>query len=403
MSSPIDPEVGRRLQSLRRSVGLSREHLAGLAEVSPTLIKFVEGGRRALTLRTAQRLAPHLGVRDLADLYGPDTRLSLDARPSHPSVPAVRKALTDWKLAVEGEPSTPAYLRSAIDSAWRTWHTSPRQRSEVGELLPNLLTEAQRAARLATGDQRRPTLAMLAEAHHVAQAFLAWHGDRELVWLTVDRGMSAALESEDVVTIGGSVWYAAHLLRAVGREDEALERLAEARALVEPTVADGGTETAAMLADLYLCTALTLARKSDPSAWASWSAAADVVSRALPADYAHPWTRVGPALIDVYAVQIAAELGDPHEARRRAQSLDPRTIPSTERRARHLVELARVADQEGSPEAVLHLLTQATNTSTETVEFSPISRDMIKRLVTNGPATIRADAEALARRAGVEV
>jgi transcriptional regulator with XRE-family HTH domain len=404
MAEQFDPEVGRRMEALRRRAGLSRERLAGLAGLSPTLIKFVESGRRSLTLRAAQRIAPHLGVRDLGDLYGPTVSLSLDGRVTHPGVPEVRAALTgtSWRLAVTGEPATPEYLRGAVDAAWRTWHTSPQQRSEAGALLPGLLDQAQCAARLHDGQQRRASLSMLAETLHIAQSYLAWSGDRELVWLCADRGMSAALDADDPLTIAGALWYAAHLLRGVGRPDEALERLAEARGLIEHRVADGPVEYAAMLADLHLNAALTRGRSGDQSAWAEWETASQVVRRALPDGYVHPWTRVGSTLLDVVAVMVAVDLGDPDEAQRRARSLDPATIPSTERRARHFVELARGTDLEGSREGTLMLLTKAVSVSPEVVRYSPAARDMVTRLVSEGGASIRAEAEALAHRLDLE-
>lgn len=397
-----DPEVGRRVEQLRRRTGLSRERLAGLADISVVLIKFIETGKRSLTLRTAQRLAPHLGVRDLADLFGPQVHLRLEATPSHPGIPEVRRALTAWHLSVQGDPASPQYLRGAVDTAWRTWHTSRQQRTDAGALLPGLLDTAQRSVRLLDGADRRAALPMLAEAYHLAQAYLAWHGDRELMWLCVDRGMAAAQDADDPLAISGATWYAAHLLRAVGRSDDALARLAEARSMIEPWVPDGAVEYAAMLADLHLCSALTRARSGDQGAWQDWESARAVVTRALPPDYVGAWTRISPVLVDVYAVMVAVELGDPDEARRRAERLDPQTIPSTDRRARHLLELARGTDMDSSQEATLHLLTRATDVSAETVAFSPIGRDMVQRLVTDGPLTIRADAEALARRVGVD-
>lgn len=400
---PHDPEVGPRVEQLRRRSGLSRERLAQLADVSPILIKSIERGTRALTLRTAQRIAPHLGVRDLVDLYGPSVQLSLDGRPSHPGVPEVRQALTQWHLSVEGQPATAEYLRGAIDTAWQTWHTSRKQRTDAGAMLPGILATAQRSVRLLEGAERRAALPMLAESYHLAQAYLAWHGDRELMWLCVDRGMSAALDSDDPLAIAGSAWYAAHLLRSVGRTEEALARLQEARTIIEPTVADGTPEHAAMLADLYLCGALTRARSGDQSAWRDWDQARQVVDRALPPGYVGLWTRVSPVLVDVYGVMCAVDLGETDEARRRAESLDPQTIPSTDRRARHLVELARGTDMDGSEEATLHLLSRATDVSPETVGFSPVAREMVGRLVAEGALTIRADAEALARRVGIEV
>ncbi|MFC5926898.1 helix-turn-helix transcriptional regulator [Micromonospora vulcania] len=395
------PTPGERIERLRRAAGLSREQLAGLAGLSPTTVKFVENGRRSLTLRVAQQIAPHLGVRDLGDLYGPQVTLSLDGRPSHPAIGDVRRALTAWHITVSGEPESPDYLRGAVDSAWQTWHTSRHQRTEVGILLPGLLDATQRAARLHTGGDRRTSLALLAQAYHLAQAYLAWHGERELCWLTVDRGMAAALDADDPLAIAQSTWYAAHLLRAAGRGAEALERLREARGLIEPRVADGGTEWAEMLADLHLCTALTRARTGDQGAWSDWDAARQVVDRALPADFVGLRTRVSRPLVDVYAVMCAVDLGDPDEAQRRAHSLDPATIPSTERRGRHYVELARSADLEGAREATLHLLSLAEAVSPETVRYSPAAQDLAERLAREAPAAIRAEAAELAGRIAV--
>ncbi|MGC5664905.1 helix-turn-helix domain-containing protein [Micromonospora sp. WMMD723] len=389
---------GQRVERLRRAAGLSRERLAGLAGLSPTTVKFIENGRRSLTLRAAQQIAPHLGVHDLGDLYGPTVALSLDGRPSHPAVDDVRRALTAWHITVDGQPDSTDYLRGAVDAAWQTWHTSRHQRTEAGLVLPGLLDATQRAARLHTGDERRAALAQLAQAYHLAQAYLAWHGDRELCWLTVDRGMSAALDADNPLAIAQAIWYAAHVLRAVGRSDEALARLGEARVLIEPRVADGGTEYAEMLADLHLCMALTRARSGDQGAWADWDTARQVVERALPTGYVGLRTRVSRPLVDVYAVMCAVDLGDPDEAQRRAHALDPASIPSTERRGRHLVELARSADLEGAREATLHLLTRAEATSPETVRYSPAAQDMAGRLAREAPAAVRAEAIDLAQR-----
>ncbi|MDG4768587.1 helix-turn-helix transcriptional regulator [Solwaraspora sp. WMMD406] len=391
---------GERVQRLRRAAGLSRERLAGLSGLSSTTVKFIENGRRSLTLRAAQQLAPHLGVRDLGDLFGPAVTMSLDARASHPAVDDVRRALTAWHITIDGAPENTDYLRGAVDSAWQTWHTSRHQRTAAGEILPGLLDATQRAARLHTGKDRRVSLALLAQAYHLAQAYLAWHGERELVWLTVDRGMTAALDADDPLAIAQASWYAAHLLRAVGRGDEALARLRDARGLIEPRVAEGGTEWAEMLADLHLCSALTRARTGDQGAWSDWDAARAVVERALPDGFVGLRTRVSRPLVDVYAVMCAVDLGDPDEAQRRAHALDPAAIPSTERRGRHYVELARSADLEGAREATLHLLTRAEATSPETVRYSPVAQDMATRLAREAPAAVRAEAVDLARRIG---
>lgn len=394
-----DIDVGRRVEALRRRKGLSREALAGLAECSASLIKSIEMGRRNLTLTTAQRLAPILDVRDLSEFYGPAVQLTLDAKPLHDGLPEVRRALTSWHLHLDGQPESVDYLRGALDAGWRTWHTSKHQRSDVAALLPTLLDQAQRAARLHTGTDQQAAAAILAEAYHLAQAYLAWHGDRELLFLAVDRGMHAALASGDPVTIGGAIWYAAHVWRNVGRSEESLHQLAEARELV---AADGGDvldeRHLAMLIDLWLCSALTRARSRDLSAWADWEHAHDLAQQ-LPATYVHPWTRASRAIVEVYGIQVATDLGDVDDARRRSQNLDPETIPSVERRARHYIELARA--QVASAEAQVQLLLKAAEVSPDVVAHTPASRDIIRRLMTETPASVRSEVDQLARITGV--
>lgn len=395
-----DPTPGQRLERLRMAAGHSRESLASLAGCSAETIKSIELGRRGLSLRVAQKVAGPLGVVDLSDLFGPAVRMSLDGSPSHDALPEVRRALTSWPLAVTGDPQPLDYLRGALDAAWRTWHTSRHQRTEAAAVLPVLIDQTRTAARAYDGPQRRAAAGLLAEVYHLTQAYLAWHGDRELVWLCVDRGMSAAMDADDPVTLAASVWYAAHVLRAVGRSDDARRQVTEAVGLVEP-LAEGNVEAAARLADLHLCNALTSARVGDQSAWHDWDTAWRVVTRLLPAGYVHPWTRVGPVLVDVYGVMLDVELGRADDAQRRAAGIDPASIPSTERRARHYVELARGADQSGSAEATVMLLGRAEATSPETVRYSPAARDMVSRLLSGGSHTIRAEAEQLAARVGV--
>lgn len=398
-----DIEIGKRLEGLRRRAGFTRPQLAGLAAISPETVKKVELGNRRLTLDVARRLAQHLGIRDLGEIYGPETALSLDGRPPHPHVPTVRTALTSWPLAVAGEPQTPTYLDGAVDSAWNNWHSSRHQRSEAGAALPGLITDAQRSVRLLDGNDRRRALAAMSEVYHLGQAYLAWHGDRELMYLCVDRGMSTALDADDPLAIARSSWYAAHLLRSVGRGDEALALLHDARQLVTPLVDDGKHAEAEMLADIELCDGLTRARTGDQGAWARLTRADEIVRRVLPDGYVGVRTRVSSALVDVYAVMYAVDLGDSDEARRLSERLDPARIPSTERRGRHYVELARAADLEGSPEATLLLMQRALATSPETVTYSPVARELARQLARTAPASIRAEAIALATSAGIEI
>jgi hypothetical protein len=58
----------------------------------------------------------------------------------------------------------------------------------------------------------------------------------------------------------------------------------------------------------------------------------------------------------LYAVMLAVSLGRGDEGRRRATNIDPASIPSTERRAQHLLELACAYRLVGEELGTAHLL-----------------------------------------------
>jgi hypothetical protein len=89
-------------------------------------------------------------------------------------------------------------LSERVAAGWRSWHTVTDRRAEVGALLPGLLIDCQDTAQaLDEGPERRAAHAALAEAYHLAQHVLVNTADSDLMWLVVDRGMSAAHIADD--------------------------------------------------------------------------------------------------------------------------------------------------------------------------------------------------------------
>ncbi|MGH3915333.1 MAG: helix-turn-helix domain-containing protein [Pseudonocardiaceae bacterium] len=395
-----DLTPGARLRLFREAAGKSRSQLSGLMGCSAETVKAIEVGRRELTLPMALRAARALDIKDLAALYGHEVSYAVFDKPTHTAVPEVRRALLMQRIN-GGEPETTGYIQAALDSAWQVWHTSSKQRTEVGRILPRLILDARRATALYDGEDRREAHRLLAETYHLAQAWLAWHGDRELVWMSADRAYSAAQTSDDPLAMARASWYYAAVVRAIGHHEDAVLEVDSAIPLVQDRVEED-RDSAAMYVDLEMCAALTLARAGDESAWVRWEKGRAAAERLLPEGYVHSRTRIGRVLVEVYAVMVAFALGRGGEALRLAADIDPASIPSTERRARHLLELARSYRLDGQELGAAHLLGQALDASTETVIYSPPARVLAHELLRMVPASSREDVERIASRIGIQ-
>ncbi len=109
----------------------------------------------------------------------------------------------------------------------------------------------------------------------------------------------------------------------------------------------------------------------------------------------------GRSNVKLHAVSVAADLSKSAEARSRAEDIDPEEIPSTERRGRLGVEIARSYYQRRDYPAMLHWLEQAYQTSADSVCYSPTARQMTADAVDHGGALISRRARSLAGSVGL--
>src|ERR1700731_278047 len=176
--------TGERIQILRERKGLSRPVLSGLVGMSASWLKGIEQGRRLPPrLPVLVKLAEALAVGDVAVLAGTDMDLggavsvpvASFARIPHEAVPAIREAVRDPMLTVEpGAPVEVGALASRTADAWVLWHASREHRTDVGRVLPRLVTDARTAARTAEGPDRRAACAVLAEVYALVQHEIVW-------------------------------------------------------------------------------------------------------------------------------------------------------------------------------------------------------------------------------------
>src|SRR5580693_5155325 len=315
--------TGERIQILRERKGLSRPVLAGLVGSSASWLKGIERGTRLPPrLPLLVKLAEALAVGDVAVLAGIDLDLggaasvpvASFARIPHDAVPAIREAVRDPMLTVPAGPVGVAALAARMADAWVLWHQSAQHRTDVGRILPRLVTDARVAAR--TAEDRRAASAVLAEVYALVQHEVVWASESELNWTAADRAMSAAQDADTPAALAGAAWTLGMVQRSAGDTDGALTLARDATDLLEPRLEDASDETRGLYGALQLHAATTAARAGrGGDAWRYWDTAR-VTAEQL-GGYHHPWTMFGGSNVKLHAVSIAADLSRSAEARSR--------------------------------------------------------------------------------------
>ncbi|URM90431.1 helix-turn-helix domain-containing protein [Streptomyces sp. MRC013] len=394
------------MQILRERRGMSRVVLAGLLGRSPDWVKQVEKGRiHAPGIDVVLGIAEALRVRNLADLTGrPDMHVDLFVGPGHPRLDAVRAAVDTLPFTTRTQAPPPEHLRARLARAWTARHSSPNHRQALGELLPNLIRDAQLAAQQAEQpSQWRATQAVLAEVYSLAQFFLAYQPDAALLWRVAERSMMAAQQSDDPHAIGVSAWLLAQAHRDSGPRhlDSADSVTRETLAYLEPLLPDATNDVLAIAGALQVEAGHTAARRGQAGdAWRYWDTARQMADR-LPDDYFHPVTSFSQAVMGAHAVTVAVELHSGPESVRQAARADAATIPSRPRRARHRIEEARGYQLDGQPDVALATLAQAHEAAPETIRYNGYARRIILEETESRVTTRRRRAADLAVRVGM--
>ncbi len=390
--------TGERIRILRERLGLSRPVLAGLVGRGPEWLKKIESGERELhNVRLLVALGQALKVADLALLTGASVPMPMNAweRLGHPAVEPIRVAMTEapfqppWSEVV---PPSPDSLRARVETAWRRWHTSRYNRTEIGAQLPGLIREAHACVKVQDGKQLRDAWAVMSELYRLVQRLLAHIGSSELYWMALDRQRMGAEQADRPLSLAAAAWSAAQGLRSAGYVDEALRTDVCAMALLEPMLEGALPDVLSAYGRLALQASVSSGldgRGGD--AW-RYLGQAERAARQLPAGYWDSQCSFCMANVDVHAASIGVGLHRPAEVIARAERVDAAAIPSIERRSRLLLEMAFAYAQRKELVAAVTVLGTAFELTPENARYVPQARalaaDLAKRI--GGPLSHRA-------------
>lgn len=381
---------------------MSRPVLAGLVGRSPDWLKKIERGERQLnSLVLLLRLATALGVTDLSVLTGeaPAPVAAWD-KAAHPAVPGIRRAMHDASFAETAEKAlSERELRRQVAQAWSLWHSSARQRTDVGRLLPALIIAAHACVRRSDGIERRRARAATGDLYRLVQRLLAHICEPELHALAVERGRAMSEDADTPIALASAAWSSAVSYCAAGQYDSAVQ-LAETGAGLLRTRLNDSPDAGGVLGALQLEAAAAHALAGRAGDAYRYLDAAETTANKLPPGYWHRQSAFERGNVRILSVIVHANLHRTGEAITTAEKIDLRAVPSVIRQSRALLETAQVYSARREPDAAVRYLELATQVSVEAVALIPWARTLADDLFESAPPILKSRTASLLSRLG---
>ena len=379
--------LGQRVGYWRVQRGLTQQVLADRLGRPRNWVWKVESGtvgtleRYSTLAQVADALTVDMQVllgRDLSRL--PDSAASVDAE----AIEAIRSALERYDslgglLApdIVGEPPLLDALDKQVNYAWAAFERG--RYGVLGATLPRLLSDAQRADAAYDQDAGTTAASLLAQAYQVAASALRKLGEHQLGWLAADRAIRAVERTGDLCWHGVATFRVGNALLAMGRADAALRvQLGAVNRLSPDTSAD---DTEARMS-VYVQAAMAAARNGDSATVTDlFREAADVATH-LGVDTDHYRASFGPTNLAIHRTSAAVEMGEGPRAVEAHQSIAPHALDRlpAERRANHLLDVARGHAQWGKPDQAAEFLIAADSLCPAEVRCRPVAQSVLREL-----------------------
>lgn len=395
---PVDDArtIGRRLRSIRHARRKSLRVVAELAGISPSHLSRLESGERALDRRS-------LIVALAAALQVAPTELTEIALPTA-SEPAMNTAADSVRLALlavgmgqpAGEVLQGAVLRERVAGLLDAQQTC--RHDAVGTALPALIRDLH--ATVAAGRDGAEVSALVPLLH--VQGTQAWLRD---VGAPLDLGWQAASLAQQTAewldrpdALGVAAFGTAHGLLAAGAFDLARVQVDGALSTVSTATVEG-EQLAGMLA--FTASLVATAEGNGADRLAPLAAAAELAERT--GEVNAYWFGFGPTNVGVWRMAIALEAGDHARAAAVAEQLDPRLIPSPQRRAAYWADYGRaLARLRGVRDEAVRALRRAELISPTRVHRHPFVRETLAELVAKArPDATGRELRGMAYRSGL--
>ncbi|WBB95235.1 MULTISPECIES: helix-turn-helix domain-containing protein [unclassified Solwaraspora] len=406
--------IGRRVAYWRGRRRMSQQVFADRLGKSKSWVDKVERGVR--------RLDKFSVIHEIADVLQLDAQLLLGKDPERrpESVTCIDQVeVEEIRAALERYDSISTLFRPANDApqlaemhkatnhAWLTF-----QHAKYGVLaraLPRLLRDAQAADAHYTGDDdnAQQAASLLGQLYQIASSTLRKLGEYDLAWLAADRSIAVSHRAGDRLLTGVATCRVGNALLALGRSRAALEvNVNIANGLAPADSRSSTPEQLSVYGLLLLQGAMAAARLGDSATVRDLVNGADDAARALGENRNHYWTCFGPTNVQLHRAAAAVELGEGRAAVETHQAImeDPgfsALLP--ERRAHHLLDIARGYAQSGELEKATEMLLEGDRLAPAEIRCRPVAHAVMADVLRRTRGTPSAPVAELAEHMGVGV
>ena len=215
-----------------------------------------------------------------------------------------------------------------------------------------------------------------------------------------DRSMTAALASQDPLTVGASARIVTHTLASSGHLPAAVATTRNHSQRLDRQTGTHTPESLSVYGSVLLRGALTAAQHNDRATAHEMLAEAADAARRLGTDANLRGTAFGPVNAQMHQVNVAVTLGDAGTAIDLARQIDLAAITVTERKASLFIDIARAFFQWGKYGQACTALRAAEQTAPQELAAQAPVRTLARNLAALAPPSTRRDAAHLADRIG---
>ena len=344
--------------------------------------------------------------RTFVELTGISAAAALLPAPAGPRPPLDTKplalALTAQMTGAAPDPAQepPGIAALTLSVSRARAHYQACRYAELITRLPRLLAHLDTACGSLDGDDKLRAYALSADAYHLAAGILLKTGDYGLAHLATDRSMTAALASQDPLTVGASARIVTHTLASSGHLPAAIATARNHSQRLDRRTGTHTPESLSVYGSVLLRGALAAAQHDDRATAHEMLVEAVGAARRLGTDANLRGTAFGPVNTQLHQVNVAVTLGDAGTAIDLARQIDPAAIRVTERKASLLIDVAQAFFQWGKYGQAYTALRAAEQTAPQELAARAPVRTLARNLAALAPPGTRRDAGHLADRIG---